>query len=658
MITMFKFFGYPFQIAKSSISAVGSPHAWPSLLAAIMWLVELLQYDMAVQQNSSVVADGDPEDPSVSERAFYRYLSKAYELFLAGKDEQYEKLEEQFVASFENKNVLIRDQIEALEQRNAALTQEIEAVKGRSAYLPELEAKKREFHSDHQKFLQLLDELKKHRDQLRSKVELRSSELDKLKAAHDRAAREAALLRERVSKQELSSADVANMVNERQRLEEAAAAASESRQSLQRRVIELEMALRDKVQYLEDTARAYHSIAADLQLIPQNARNARGEQLSIEIDIGAKKREGLIKTDIRTGVLPVLQELKKELSETTLSLRSELLSQQDIADEIDCKRSELLGGQEAIEAKLRRAEAAYRREKDLLDQGAQLHRQELEAMESRLLQLRDTAAEESALTAATRRLADIQTVRSERRQEHERMRAALVEAITEVIARCAGHRENAQRTLSDLKARYAARLSLFLQSAQPVAEAGAGGYEAVARSILAAPAEQRGKVSLRAQFHPSQAHTPSRRERPNPNPNPVPVPVPGSRGQEAHPPLPPAQSQGQGQGHETAGRPRYPDLLLTVKQTLSPAAVQASRSQGSGQGQGLGQGQFQLQLPSVPFPALEAAPHPAPGPPVPAMASSAHFQQHLGALRQPVRGQITPSEEVLSDPCSLRWMDS
>lgn len=386
MITMFKFLGYPFQIAKSSISAVGSPHAWPSLLAAIMWLVELLQYDIAVQQHSnSTLMDGsflqadntyiDIDDPSLSEKAFYRYISKAYELFLAGKDDQYEKLEEQFISSFENKNVLIRDQIHALEKRNHAITQEIEAVKGRSAYLPELEAKKKEFHTDHQKFLHLMDELKKHRDQLRTKVDTRSAELEKMKSTHDRAVREIAILRDRIANQELSAADVANMVNERQRLEEAQAAASENRQGLQRKIYELEMALRDKVQYLEDTARAYHTIAADLQLIPQNARNARGENLSIEIDISAKKREGLIKTDIRGGVLPVLHELKKELAETTLSFRAELLSEQDIADEIDCKRSELLGGKEVIEAKLKRAEIAYKREKDLLDQGTELHRQ-------------------------------------------------------------------------------------------------------------------------------------------------------------------------------------------------------------------------------------------------------------------------------------------
>jgi kinetochore protein NDC80 len=38
-----KTLGYPFAISKSSLYAVGSPHTWPSLLAALVWLIELVR---------------------------------------------------------------------------------------------------------------------------------------------------------------------------------------------------------------------------------------------------------------------------------------------------------------------------------------------------------------------------------------------------------------------------------------------------------------------------------------------------------------------------------------------------------------------------------------------------------------------------------------
>ena len=41
---LFKHLKYPFQISKSALFAVGSPHTWPGLLAAMNWMVELLNY--------------------------------------------------------------------------------------------------------------------------------------------------------------------------------------------------------------------------------------------------------------------------------------------------------------------------------------------------------------------------------------------------------------------------------------------------------------------------------------------------------------------------------------------------------------------------------------------------------------------------------------
>ena len=42
---LFKRLRYPFPISKSALFAVGSPHTWPGLLAALAWLVELLCYE-------------------------------------------------------------------------------------------------------------------------------------------------------------------------------------------------------------------------------------------------------------------------------------------------------------------------------------------------------------------------------------------------------------------------------------------------------------------------------------------------------------------------------------------------------------------------------------------------------------------------------------
>lgn len=46
----FKRLNYPFAISKSALFAVGSPHSWPAVLAAMTWLVELLNYNAKVRR--------------------------------------------------------------------------------------------------------------------------------------------------------------------------------------------------------------------------------------------------------------------------------------------------------------------------------------------------------------------------------------------------------------------------------------------------------------------------------------------------------------------------------------------------------------------------------------------------------------------------------
>ena len=254
-------------------------------------------------------------------------------------------------------------------------------------------------------------------------------------------------------------------MNERKRLEEANTTAAEARQALQRRIKELEADLRTRVQSLEDSVKVYHSYAEGLKLVPASARNARGEDLSIEVDIRAKKREGLLKTEVRNHVLPILQQMRAELTQTTLELRSEKMRESELFEEMAHQRTELLESQAALEAKQRRAEASYKREKELLDQSSAMQGSEVDGMESRLMQLRDTAAEEARLTAAKRRLAEINAVRGARKAEHDRKMGEMRHSIMEVVSYCADHREMVQSQLEELKAHYAHSLQNLLVGA-------------------------------------------------------------------------------------------------------------------------------------------------------------------------------------------------
>jgi hypothetical protein len=61
------------------------------------------------------------------------------------------------------------------------------------------------------------------------------------------------------------------------------------------------------------------------------------------IFLRAKKRAGVLKTDVSSDVLPVLLQLKSELSEASVSYREEMVTVQDELEDLDMKLTNLEG---------------------------------------------------------------------------------------------------------------------------------------------------------------------------------------------------------------------------------------------------------------------------------------------------------------------------
>ena len=68
------------QISKSNLTAVGSPHTWPSMLAALTWLVELLCY----QQRAEAARADVGGERARAEADFFQYVATSYRHFMAG----------------------------------------------------------------------------------------------------------------------------------------------------------------------------------------------------------------------------------------------------------------------------------------------------------------------------------------------------------------------------------------------------------------------------------------------------------------------------------------------------------------------------------------------------------------------------------------------
>lgn len=453
VVTIFKSLGYPSRISKNDIISVGTQHAWPLILAAMLWLIELLTYGEACSEE----ADSDDHD-DLSDKAFYTFLYRSYDLFLSGDDAGFDRIEGEFSHSLDRKNAAVMEQTKTLETRNQDLQGSIAVVEGRRAELPELEEKKEAYISDLGKFEVLIEQLEKHKSQLHQKTQDRETELERLTVAVQNVQAEIDALSKTVETQELSPEDVSKMVAERERLEEQQQHASENRQAVQRKVWECETKLRDDVQTLEDSARAYNSIAEDLKLVPATARNSKGKNLSLVVDINAKSGSGLLKTDVQKDIVPHLASTKQELDSTSSNIRNELLAETEQMEEIEQSKSELSDQRNSAEAKAKRAEDAYKREKGALNEVIALQTKEQEEMEQRLSNMRDSAADDARAKAATRRISEAKASAAAAREEHARQKEEINNSVMEVVAGCASHRELVRGRLDTIKDLYSEAL--------------------------------------------------------------------------------------------------------------------------------------------------------------------------------------------------------
>ena len=136
---LFKRLRYPFAIPKSALQAVGSPHTWPALVAALAWLVELLRYEEAAAAGGSPGGSGSG---AATERGFFDFCAGSYGAYLAGDDARVAALDEALEAAHGEADAAARAEAERQQAANAALDAQLDAARAAAVPLDDLVAKK------------------------------------------------------------------------------------------------------------------------------------------------------------------------------------------------------------------------------------------------------------------------------------------------------------------------------------------------------------------------------------------------------------------------------------------------------------------------------------------------------------------------------------
>ena len=131
----FRTLGYPLPISKTGIVAVGAPHTWPALIAAIDWLVDMLcmveaesPFDWIDDMDNTEELYSLESNVERATRQFDAFLRAAFVAFLNGEEDRQQELEGELLEKFEMENQTLCAYMEEVEGEFQALLGEVEVL--------------------------------------------------------------------------------------------------------------------------------------------------------------------------------------------------------------------------------------------------------------------------------------------------------------------------------------------------------------------------------------------------------------------------------------------------------------------------------------------------------------------------------------------------
>lgn len=377
----FRCLGYPFPISKTGLVAVGSPHTWPALIAAIDWLVDLLTI-----RDEEEAYDWGPDDMTATadrgvltldasleliEMQFHHFLRKSIGAFLKENDEECAELEGVLLDTFQNDCLRVEENLTALDNECELMKEEIASLSAEvDGYvyvvfsidmtpifahelilfllvhsLSEAQQKQEGHAADIEKFLSLIQTLKEHKAELTTKVETLTIEKSTSEQKMKDCEQTIATLRDTINGQELSQEDVRRMTREKERIEEQTV---KQTSILEGQVAALTEAKEKWVaifKLLEQKVNEYNARARQLELIPETAKHAKGKKFEVVLD-GDKAADGVVDmfsgVDIAGVVEPHVTKLIKNYESETSNEKKRMAVKNNLIKEMESEKKKLV----------------------------------------------------------------------------------------------------------------------------------------------------------------------------------------------------------------------------------------------------------------------------------------------------------------------------
>ncbi|KAI8815759.1 HEC/Ndc80p family-domain-containing protein [Fimicolochytrium jonesii] len=378
---------YPFAdaIKPSHFGAVGSMHTWPTLLATLTWMVELIEC-CEMNDEREMGDDVDFADDLVPEKIFFDFVKEAYKQFMKG-DDNYAAMDTQLMDIFDRKQEHDLVTVEKLEAERTALDEEWKQLTEGEAPVVTLEKEGKLLQSDKEKFKQYILHVESKIQKFQDSILALQEDLDAKEKETDQLTAEKAGLQRTVDAQEISPADVDRMTAEREQLSQTLESVAQKMEEANTNVWEKEIALQKRMDQLERLIQEYNAFAYKLGILGSDPVDA---ELAVELELRAhaSRPDQMVSLDLRNKAKPGLATLRTRFNTHLHKAQNESIALQETLDNLNWahtqKKEELL----EMEEKIRMLGERYREEQEQIGMENTASTEEIQQYERNLQRMK------------------------------------------------------------------------------------------------------------------------------------------------------------------------------------------------------------------------------------------------------------------------------
>jgi kinetochore protein NDC80 len=387
---IFQFLGYPFRIRNQALQNVGSPHAWPTLLAALVWLVELICYreteaSQMENEDQGILSDAN----SNTDKIFFEYLEHAYRRFMNGADAA--EIENALTQMCNEKAEIVQNEISQLSRQNENLSVSIESHVEAKKELEELQIKREEWSLDESKLESAVLKLNTHLKDLQNQIDASSSRNSIIVEECEQLSKQRHVLFNQVSSQTFSAEDFARTKRDLEHLMDNLKKLNDQESELKNNVWNYEMKIAKLVDLIERLVHEFNEKAVDLQIIPLGAKNSMGKDLQLSFS-NASGPKSCLNLDLKRDIKSTLISLSSQFDEQCKLLLNQKVELAERSSKINEQIQEVAQELDSLNEKNERLEKAANEEHQRRSQELQESIKHVEDIEIEILNNEDTHA--------------------------------------------------------------------------------------------------------------------------------------------------------------------------------------------------------------------------------------------------------------------------